>query len=126
MKNRWILVLAFVGVFALGGAIGLAADRYYVGAVPSNLLTEEFKMSVGVSASGAPNRPNWIRQDREVVNVPEHYGRLIAVNTTGDASVLWYQDDMSRIRNVVLEQPGATWYLIDHTNTTELKLTRRK
>ena len=126
MQNRWMLALAFVAVFALGGAIGFAADRYYVGAIPSNLVTEEFKMSVGVSSAGSPNRANWINQSREVLNVPEHYGRLVTINGDRDTALLWYQDDSGRIRNVVIEQPADTWYMIDHGKTTELKITRRK
>ncbi|MEN8149373.1 MAG: hypothetical protein ABFS86_06090 [Planctomycetota bacterium] len=126
MRKRWTLLAVFVAVFALGGAIGIAADRYYVGAIPSNLISEEFKMSVGVSTSGSPSRANWIHQNREVLNVPEHYGRLVTINSDRETALLWYQDDNGRIRNVVIEQPADTWYMIDHQKTTELKLTRRK
>ena len=126
MKNRRVLALTFVAVFVLGGTLGLAADRYFVGAVPSNLATERFKMSVGVSASGSPNRPNWINQSREVVNVPDHYGRLITINSGPDTAILWYQDEGGRIRNVVIEQPSNTWYMINSEKTTELKVTRQK
>ena len=126
MKNRWILVLAFVAVFALGGALGVAAERYYVGGIPSNVVSEEFKMSVGVSASGTPNRPNWIKQDREVVNIPSHFGRLVSVDSTNDSAVFWFEGDGGRLRNVVIDQPANTWYMLRPTKSTELKVSQRK
>jgi len=126
MKTRWILGPAFVGILVLGAAIGVAADRFYIGAIPSNRITEEFKMSVGVAASGHQNRATWQVQNREVVNIPRHYGQLVSVSSDGDVAIFWYQDDLGRLRNVVLERPADTWYLLNNLKSDDLKETRRK
>jgi hypothetical protein len=126
MKTRWTRGVAFLAVLALGAALGVAADRFYIGGIPSNRVTEEFKMSVGVSTSGLRSRPTWQTQNREAVNVPQHYGRLVSVSSDADFAVFWYQDEQGRLRNVMLERPADTWYMIDHIETDELKETRRK
>jgi len=126
MKIRWTRGLAFVAVLALGAALGVAADRFYIGAIPSNRVTEEFKMSVGVSTSGLRNRATWQVQNRETVNVPAYYGRLVSTSGDADFAVFWYQDEQGRLRNVVLERPGETWYMVHHLETDQVKETRRK
>jgi hypothetical protein len=126
MKRPWILVLAFVAVFVAGGAVGIAADLFAIGAVPSNRVTEKFQMSVGVAPTGKDLRPGWISQEREVVNVPSHYGRLITVHGGREAAVFWYQDEGGRIRNVVVEQADSIWYLLAQKTSSDLDVTARK
>jgi len=40
--------------------------------------------------------------DRNVLRVPEHYGKLISMTMSGSKPVLWYEGADGSVRNVVL------------------------
>ena len=99
----------FVG-FVAASAAAQDAGRNFVGGIFSHVGHEEFEMSVGVNSSYRPMRAKTIRQSREQVNVPSHYGNLAAVTGDAEVALLWYRDDSGVIRNVVVDRPAAVAY----------------
>src|SRR5207237_515687 len=80
---------AAAAAFAAGAFaqdVAPAALRW-IGAAPSHFSYERYDMSLGVTAGQAPRRAERIEEDREVLNVPGHYGALVSVTGEGAASV---------------------------------------
>ena len=44
-----------------------------------------------------------VSEQRQLLSLPAHYGSLVGVTGSGQQAVLWYQDDMGVIRNVIIE-----------------------
>jgi len=126
MLNRRLVLILALGALLVGATVGFAADRFLLGIYPSHHLREEFKLSVGVNAAGTPNRPDRVITDREVLNLPGHFGKLVAVTGDVRTAILWYSDDMGRLRNVVLDNPGEGAYVIQQMQTVDLRTDERR
>jgi len=103
MQKPVIVFAVVVGLAA--GALGreIAAA---IGAVASHRSYERFDMSVGVTAGQAPRRAERLEEDREVLNVPGHYGTLVSVTGDANVAIFWYRDVEGAMRNAVVRDPA--------------------
>ena len=122
MKKHGIIITGTLTTLLIGAAAGVAADRLIAGAARSHVLTDEFRMSVGVTATGNPARPKKLVQEREVFNVPAHYGNLINVTTDGNRTILWYNSPQHRLRNLIIEGAGEQLVAIQVMPVTDLRV----
>ena len=107
MTRNAVFVAVAVAVAALAaGALAQEALRW-IGAVPSHHSLERYDMSVGVTASQQPRRPVRFDENREVLNVPAHYGALVGVTGDSSATVFWFKDADGSLRNAVVRDAGA-------------------
>ena len=127
MRDFRIIIAAVLGLLLVSTAVGKDAERLLAaGAVRSHELTEEFRMSVGVTARGEPARRREFVQEREVVNVPEHFGTLIHIATDGNRTVLWYESSRGRLRNVILDGTAEQLVAVQVMPVTSLELDAHK
>jgi hypothetical protein len=128
MKRRAVLttVAAFVAVLVVGAAAGIAADRFIHGAFVSHWLTDEFRMSTGVTAAGNPDRARKFKLSREVINVPEHYGKLVTINEQGNRTVFWFQSTNGRVRNVIVEGTANDLFAVQMMSVKELRVDQHR
>jgi len=102
---RIAATLITIAAFA-AGAFAEDALRW-IGAIPSHRSVEKYDMSVGVSPAQTPRRAERLEEDREVMNVPAHYGQFVGMTGDSAATVLWYRDAEGSLRNVVVREPAA-------------------
>jgi hypothetical protein len=122
VKKHGIIVTGILTTLLIGAAAGVAADRLIAAAARSHILTDEFRMSVSVTAAGDPARPVRLIQDRDVFNVPAHYGNLVNITTEGNRTILWYNNNQHRLRNLIIEGAGEKLVAIQIMPVTDLRV----
>jgi hypothetical protein len=129
MKKLGMLVIGLlvgaVGASALAQDDGSRAAEI-LGIFYSHESQEDFEMSIGMTRGERPRPERRLVTHRFHVNVPSHYGPIIAI--TGDAAraVIWYRDDRDVVRNAVLEGPAENLYTLTPTETKDLETTQRR
>jgi len=98
----------FVGLASVAAALcaalsGLAyAYQFNSGALTADTQADD-QLSFGGSAK--------FTLQRDQIQIPRGYGRLVAITPAGKAAVLWFESETGVIRNVSVN--GATPLLID-------------
>lgn len=73
------------------------------GVWPAGVVEESHEMPVGYDLKGKDKARKKVSEFRQLLSLPAHYGSLVGVTGSGQQSVLWYQDEMGVIRNVIIE-----------------------
>ena len=55
------------------------------------------------------------------MNVPTHYGDLVAVTPHGDQAVLWFRNGEGVVRNAVAGSPAETLYRFEPSRSANLE-----
>lgn len=101
MKRSVGLSVAVIASCAL--LTGLAyAYQFNAGALTTDTQAED-RLSFGGAAQFTLNR--------DQIQIPRGYGRLVAITPSGKTAVLWFESETGVIRNVVVN--AATPLLID-------------
>ena len=79
-------------------------------------------MSVGITGSRRPARPDRLFTTRLQLNVPRHYGSLVGMTGDGQQTVFWYLGELGEIRNVIIDAPGETLYTVVPTPVDDLEV----
>jgi hypothetical protein len=125
-RAKFTTVAIVALLLAVGAAVGVAAERFIHGAYRSHYRTDEFRMSIGVTASGNPDRVRKVRQTREVINVPEHFGTLVRISEIGERTIFWYQSANGRLRNVIVEGADIELYALQSTPVQDLRVDKNR
>jgi len=125
--NRYLLLalgLSVCALVVLASKTSAQEDRVleFLGVLYSHGVAEDFTISVGATVQNVPKRPDRLRQLREQVNVPSHYGQLVTVTAHGNRAVLWYRGGDGIVRNAVVEAPDREMYRLKPTPSTDLEL----
>ena len=97
------------------------AEREFLGIFYSHDVAEDFNVSVGATVQNVPKRPDRLRQIRQQVNIPSHFGQLVAVTAHGDKAVLWFSSG-GAIRNAVVDAPDRELYRFQTMPSTDVDL----
>jgi hypothetical protein len=124
--NRIVLALAGVGIVGFVGGALAEGTANWIGAAPSHRSIERYDMSIGVTAGQAARRPDRIEEDREVLNLPSHYGTLVGVTQDADAAVFWYRDAEGSLRNSVVKSPASRLLKIQCVPSTRYEADARE
>lgn len=101
MKRSIKLPAATVALCALLSGLAYAYE-FSSGALTTDTQAED-KLSFGGLAK--------FNLNRDQIQVPRAYGRLVAITPAGKTAVLWFESETGVIRNVAVN--GATPLLID-------------
>jgi hypothetical protein len=106
---RRTALVTLVAVAAASFAAGASAQdaARWIGAVPSHRSLEEYEMSVGVTAGQLPRTPTKLKEEREVLHVPGHYGEFAGLTGDATTAVFWFRDAERALRNVVVHDAAS-------------------
>jgi len=106
------LILGICGCLLLGSVFGGSVlfsqasqsgfSRLF-GVWPAGVVEESHEMPIGYDLKGKDKARKKVSEQRQLLSLPAHYGSLVGVTGSGQQAVLWYQDDMGVIRNVIIE-----------------------
>lgn len=114
MKKSALLFLLIGAAFGALAASGAAQDAVeeFIGGFLSHRTEERFDISIGVTRGGDPVRDTRRIENRETVVVPAHYGAIVTITQDGPRALIWFRDQNSVIRNVVLPDAGSRAYRV--------------
>jgi hypothetical protein len=112
--KKTVLVLALGALLgALVLPVAAQGARDILGAYLSHESEERIDIAVGATRSGDYVRPDRLVLFRDAVVVPEHYGTLVSVTSSGESAVLWYVSEDGDVRNVILPDGMVRTYRIE-------------
>ena len=104
------LILGVCGCLLLGSVFGSVLFSQVsqsgfsrLGVWPAGVVEESHEMPIGYDLKGKDKAREKVSEQRQLLSLPAHYGSLVGVTGSGQQAVLWYQDDMGVIRNVIIE-----------------------
>ena len=121
MQKSQVVFVAGIAALAFGAGAFAQDMVSWIGAAPSHRSLERYDMSIGVTAGQQARRAARVDEERNVFNVPGHYGTL--VGTTGDshATVFWFRDAEGAMRNVVVTEPANRTYKVQQVPTSRFE-----
>ena len=126
MQKSHLASVIAVAALAFGAGAFAEDAASWIGAAPSHRSFERFDMSIGVTAGQLPRRPARVEEDRNVLNVPSHYGSLVGVTGDSHATVFWYRSDDGAMRNAVLIEPAHSLYKVQQVPATRFEVDNRE
>ena len=107
-----LLVIGFFSCLILGSLLGgsivfsqVSGSPFsrLVGVWPAGGVEESHEMPIGYDLKGKDAARKKVSEFRQLLSLPAHFGSLVGVTGSGQQSVLWYQDEMGVVRNVLIE-----------------------
>ncbi len=120
-------VVTLVAVAAASFAAGASAQdaAHWIGAVPSHRSLEEYEMSIGVTAGQLPRTPTKLKEEREVLHVPGHYGEFAGLAGDATTTVFWFRDAAGALRNVVVHDADSRAVKLAFSATSRFEADQR-